>query len=204
MGFEEASEALDRLADREERVAAIIAEPMSNRGVELLAGVRSRHLGTRRILLVERGGWHHHPVRQAMVLGQVDGYLFMPWFPLEQCRIRGRGAVTLSERGTGRRTTMATAALFVMIGAAPPTQWLSETLARDDRGYLLTGTDPPDDQRSLSRPPLYLETSMPGVFAVGDVAHGASRRVAPSVGSGAVASQLIHGYLDGLSATDSG
>ena len=107
--------------------------------------------------------------------------------------------VTVAERGSSRRTTMPAAALFVMIGAEPPTQWLSGTLERDDHGYLLTGADIPDHRWSLSRPPLYLETSMPGVFAVGDVAHGASRRVAPSVGSGAVAIQLIHGYLDGPS-----
>ena len=99
---------------------------------------------------------------------------------------------------------MVAAALFVMIGAEPPTQWLGGTLERDDHGYLLTGADLPDDRWSLRRPPLYLETSMPGVFAVGDVTHGASRRVAPSVGSGAVAIQLIHGYLDGLSATEPG
>ena len=84
VGFDEAPGLLDGLANREERVAAVIAEPRSNAGVEFLAGVRIRHPGTRRILLVGRGGWHHHPVRQAMVLGQVDGYLFMPWFPLEQ------------------------------------------------------------------------------------------------------------------------
>jgi thioredoxin reductase (NADPH) len=90
------------------------------------------------------------------------------------------------------------AALFVMIGAEPPTEWLDGTIERDDHGYLLTGADLPAGRWSQSRPPLYLETSMPGVFAVGDVTHGASRRVAPSVGSGAVAVQLIHGYLEGL------
>jgi thioredoxin reductase (NADPH) len=106
--------------------------------------------------------------------------------------------VALRARSTGSRTTVPAAALFVMIGAEPPTEWLSGTVERDDRGYLLTGADVPAGRWSMSRPPLYLETSMPGVFAVGDVTHGASRRVAPSVGSGAVAVQLIHGYLDGL------
>jgi thioredoxin reductase (NADPH) len=107
--------------------------------------------------------------------------------------------LTLADRGFDQRRTVPAAALFVMIGAEPPTQWLSGALARDDHGYLLTDTDIPGDRWSLSRPPLYQETSMPGVFAVGDVAHGASRRVAPSVGSGAVAIQVIHGYLSGLS-----
>ena len=85
VSFDQAPGTLDRLADLGDRVAAVIAEPMSNHaGVEMLGGVRSRHLGTRRILLVQRGEWRHHPVRQAMVLGQVDGYLFIPWFPREQ------------------------------------------------------------------------------------------------------------------------
>lgn len=86
VGHDAAAGELDRLADRREPVAAVIAEPVSSTlaGLEYLAVVRDRHPGARRILLVERGGWRHHPVRQAMVLGQVDGYLFDPWFPREQ------------------------------------------------------------------------------------------------------------------------
>ena len=91
------------------------------------------------------------------------------------------------------------AALFVMIGAEPSSEWLSGTLVRDGHGYLRTGAQIPAHRGNLARPPLYLETSMPGVFAVGDVTQGASRRVAPSVGAGAVAVRLIHGYLEELS-----
>jgi thioredoxin reductase (NADPH) len=107
--------------------------------------------------------------------------------------------VTLRARRSGTLTTVPTAALFVMIGAEPSTDWLSGTLERDGHGYLRTGTQIPAHRWNLARPPLYLETSMPGVFAVGDVTQGASRRVAPSVGAGAVAVQLIHSYLEELS-----
>jgi thioredoxin reductase (NADPH) len=97
---------------------------------------------------------------------------------------------------TGAEEAVEASALFVMIGAEPGTQWLAGVLCRDDQGYLLTGRDvdtagsPPGQHR-----PRYLETSMPGVFAVGDVRHGSTKRVASSVGSGAIAIQLVHEYL---------
>jgi thioredoxin reductase (NADPH) len=92
------------------------------------------------------------------------------------------------------------AALFVMIGGEPRTEWLSG-VERDDRGYILTGHDllGPDGLPAgwpLKRPPLLLETSIPGVFAAGDVRHRSVKRVASAVGEGAVAVQLVHQYLD--------
>jgi thioredoxin reductase (NADPH) len=83
--------------------------------------------------------------------------------------------------------------LFVMIGAVPRTDWLAGTLARDPQGFVLTGTEveTPDDRR------MFMETSLRGVFAVGDVRHGSIKRVAPAVGSGAIAVQQIHSYLAG-------
>ena len=104
--------------------------------------------------------------------------------------------LTLRDRHDGDTETVDAAALFVMIGAVPHTDWLAPHLARDPSGYLLTGTDVAAlPSWPLPRSPLYLETSVPGVFAVGDVRHGATRRVAPSVGSGAIAIQLVHEYL---------
>jgi thioredoxin reductase len=81
------------------------------------------------------------------------------------------------------------------------TDWPTATLQRDERGFLLTGRDLLRDGRPprawpLDRPPLLLETSLPGVFAAGDVRHGSVKRVASAVGEGATAVQLVHHYLD--------
>jgi thioredoxin reductase (NADPH) len=105
-------------------------------------------------------------------------------------------ALTLHHRTTGASRDLQATGLFVMIGAVPHTQWLGPGFARDPGGYLLTGEQVAGlTQWPLERGPLFLETCMPGVFAVGDVRHGATRRVAPSVGAGAIAVQLIHEYL---------
>jgi thioredoxin reductase (NADPH) len=88
----------------------------------------------------------------------------------------------------------------VLIGAEPRTHWLRATIACDERGYLLTGRDLArggglPTRWPLGRPPLYLETSLPGVFAAGDVRHRSVKRVASAVGEGAIAVQLVHEYL---------
>jgi thioredoxin reductase (NADPH) len=92
--------------------------------------------------------------------------------------------------------TVAADGLFVLIGARPRTDWLPEELERDPDGFLLTGADISAGW-PLDRPPLLLETSMPGVFAAGDVRHGSVKRVASAVGEGSIAIQLIHGLLAG-------
>jgi thioredoxin reductase (NADPH) len=137
----------------------------------------------------------------------MSDYLIRELEALERVRVRphtevadayGAGrleGLVLRSRLTGDTDTVEAAALFVMIGADPRTEWLAPVLARDGDGYLLTGSDVERSSWSLSRPPRFLETSTPGVFAVGDVRHGATRRVAPSVGSGAIAVQLVHEYL---------
>jgi thioredoxin reductase (NADPH) len=82
-----------------------------------------------------------------------------------------------------------------MIGAHPHTDWLDGTLARDDQGYILTGADAAAQTTwpwPLERPPNLLETSLPGVFAAGDVRHGSVKRVASAVGAGSIAVQLAH------------
>ena len=104
----------------------------------------------------------------------------------------------------GTTTPAEAAAMFVMIGADPYTGWLGDAVRRDDRGYVLTGQDLLDDGRlppgwPLRRLPLPMETSVPGVFAVGDVRHGSVKRVASAVGAGAIAVQFVHQYLAGSS-----
>jgi thioredoxin reductase (NADPH) len=108
----------------------------------------------------------------------------------------------LRRRGDGATEEVPAAALFVMIGGEPRTDWLAG-VERDDRGYILTGHDllGPDGRPAgwpLRRPPLLLETSIPGVFAAGDVRHRSVKRVASAVGEGAVAVQLVHQYLGRL------
>jgi thioredoxin reductase (NADPH) len=90
--------------------------------------------------------------------------------------------------------------MFIFIGALPRTDWLGDSIERDDRGFVLTGPDlMQGGQRpkkwTLDRDPFLLETSVPGVFAVGDVRHGSVKRVASGVGEGSVAVQFIHQYL---------
>jgi thioredoxin reductase (NADPH) len=122
------------------------------------------------------------------------------------CEVRelhGNGALeglTFESTATGDRETVDTRALFVFIGADPCTAWLGGQLAVDEDGFVTTGADlqlthldPAGDDRS--RPPFLLETSRPGVFAVGDVRAGSIKRVASAVGEGAMAVRLIHQYL---------
>jgi thioredoxin reductase (NADPH) len=101
--------------------------------------------------------------------------------------------LVLREGTAGDHETVAADGLFVLIGARPRTDWLPSEIARDRRGFLFTGADLPDDHSwPLRRRPFLLETSMPGVFAVGDVRHGAVKRVASAVGEGSIAIQLVH------------
>jgi len=114
-------------------------------------------------------------------------------------------SLTLRDSVTGTTETLEAGALFVLIGATPHTEWLPESVARDERGFVLTGRDvltAGTPQRwPLDRPPLPLETSLPGLFAVGDVRHRSTKRVASAVGEGAVAIQLVHDYFDATSST---
>jgi thioredoxin reductase (NADPH) len=114
----------------------------------------------------------------------------------------GRGSLqtlTLRHRQTGATEVTPASALFVMIGTEPHTQWLEDSVARDDHGFILTGRDLVTAGQAHcwlpARPPLLLETSMPGVFAAGDVRHNSVKRVATAIGEGALAVQLLHQYL---------
>ncbi|HXA62569.1 MAG TPA: FAD-dependent oxidoreductase [Streptosporangiaceae bacterium] len=105
-------------------------------------------------------------------------------------------------RSDGTESVVDADAVFTFIGAAPRTDWLPPELIRDERGFVCTGADLTADLLTaagwpLSRPPFLLETSLPGVFAVGDVRAGAMRRVASAVGEGAMAVAFTHQYLAG-------
>jgi thioredoxin reductase (NADPH) len=109
-------------------------------------------------------------------------------------------AVTVQDRATGTTRTLAASAAFVFIGADPCTGWLGDAVVTDDDGFVVTGDalqvthlDPAGDGRQ--RAPFPLETSRPGVFAVGDVRSGSIKRVASAVGEGAMTVLLVHQYL---------
>ena len=103
--------------------------------------------------------------------------------------------LTLQDEGSGKREEVAASAVFILIGAEPHTEWLLPVLKCDNRGYILTGRDVPQQDWELARPPLPFETSLPGVFAVGDARHGSIKRVAGAAGEGSVAVGAVHQYL---------
>jgi thioredoxin reductase (NADPH) len=101
----------------------------------------------------------------------------------------------LRDRSSGDVESVPAAGLFVLIGAEPFTAWLPEAVSRDPWGFILTGPDIGDGWTQQERPPFLLETSLPGVFAVGDVRHGSVKRVASAVGDGSIVIRLAHEYL---------
>jgi thioredoxin reductase len=120
--------------------------------------------------------------------------------------IDGTGAdhlesLVLEDRHTQTRQSVPADALFVLIGSQPRTEWLGEDLARDRWGFILTGPDvlaDPAGRWQADRAPLLQETSLPGVFAAGDVRRGSVKRVASAVGEGATTIPLVHRYLEDI------
>jgi thioredoxin reductase (NADPH) len=111
----------------------------------------------------------------------------------------GRGwleHLVLRDKASQEESTVNAQALFLMIGARPHTEWLPPTIERDSGGFIFTGPDLSGRaRRALDRPPLALETSLPGVLAAGDVRHGSVKRVASAVGEGSIAIQQVHRLL---------
>jgi len=125
-----------------------------------------------------------------------------PW--TEVTSVSGDGHVqslTLRDSRTGACRDAAASWLFVFIGAEPHTDWLKGAVTRDPRGFVMTGPDLMDEGRrpagwGLPRDPYHLESSVPGVFAAGDVRSASVKRVASAVGEGAMAVSLVHRYLE--------
>jgi thioredoxin reductase (NADPH) len=117
--------------------------------------------------------------------------------------LEGKGRlerVTWQTAPNGKPQTYGIRHVFLMTGAVPNTDWLQGCVALDDKGFVKTGPDLHADEAvpdgwPLSRPPLHLETTIPGIFAVGDVRSGSAKRVAAAVGEGSVCVQLIHRVL---------
>jgi thioredoxin reductase (NADPH) len=105
-------------------------------------------------------------------------------------------AIEIINRSTGRTSRRDARVVFVLIGAEAATDWLPSEISRDQHGFVLTGTDAiKAGQWKADREPFDLETSAPGIFAVGDIRSGSVKRVAASVGEGGVAIALVHRYL---------
>jgi len=125
------------------------------------------------------------------------------WPNAEVAEVHGKDhleeiSVLCSTTGTTERVSAKS--LYIYIGALPRTDWLGDLVVRDDRGFILSGPDLKRDGKrpkgwALERDPSLLETSVPGIFVVGDVRHGSVKRVASGVGEGAVAIQFVHQYL---------
>ena len=121
----------------------------------------------------------------------------------EVAAVAGTGhleCLTIADRDTGATEVVFASWLFVFIGAEPRTDWLGETVARDGHGFLVTGPDlvtGPNARAGwpLERAPYSLETSIPGVFAAGDVRLDSMKRVASAVGEGAMTVYHVHRYL---------
>ena len=105
-------------------------------------------------------------------------------------------AIDVVDRRTGTTTRRDAKVLFVLIGAEAATDWLPSEIARDEYGFILTGTDAiRAGQWTADREPFALETSAPGIFAVGDIRSGSVKRVAAAVGEGGMAIAFVHRYL---------
>ena len=146
-------------------------------------------------------------VRAGSLAKSMSHYLIEQIAALENVEVR-TGAVALGAEGNdghlralrirasdGTETVEDADACFVFIGASPRTDWLEGVVARDERGFILAGTDVPKQGWPLSRDPYVLETSVPGVFVAGDVRTRSIKRVASAVGEGSMAVSLIHEYL---------
>ena len=109
-------------------------------------------------------------------------------------------SITLEESTTGKVETVSTQALFVFIGAKPNTNWLNDFVLRNQKGFILTGSDFLQAKQkpkswTVDREPFLFETSVPGIFATGDVRYQSVKRVASAVGEGSVAVRFVHQYL---------
>ena len=131
------------------------------------------------------------------LIGEIDGQLNIDVrYRTEIVDGTGDGeleSLTLHDSGQGVTETVPADAVFILIGAKPHTGWLPEQVVRDRYGFVVTGDA--SNGWSLARAPFVFESTMPGVFAVGDVRSGSVKRVASAAGEGSVAIQQVHQYL---------
>jgi thioredoxin reductase (NADPH) len=198
---------LDRLVGAGVFYGAAAAEAPAMTGLQVYvvggansAGQAALHLAryAARVTLLVRGGSLAAGMSDYLIR-QIDATPTITVRPGTRV-VAGRGdtrltGLVLEDGRRGGREEVPAAALFVLIGAEPCTDWLTDVLRVDDRGFVLTGRDLPAAAWPLSRAPFPFETSRPCVFAAGDVRFGSVKRVASAVGEGSVAVGSVHQYL---------
>ncbi|MCK6210205.1 FAD-dependent oxidoreductase [Georgenia sp. EYE_87] len=200
---------LEALTGRGVFYGATVSEAPSTRGKQVYVAGGGNSAGQAAVHLARYADQVTVLVRRATLAETMSEYLIREIEAAPNIAVRYRTEVVggtgtefveslrLRDVDTGREVDVP-GILFVLIGAEPRSHWLGEEVAKDRRGYVLTGADTPP--RSGPRAAALLETSLPGVFAAGDVRHGSVKRVASAVGEGALAVSLVHSYLGWLRA----
>jgi thioredoxin reductase (NADPH) len=191
---------------------AALSEAVAYKGqdVVVVGGANSAGQGAvyfaryaRKVTMVVRGSSLAKGMSQYLVdqIGGIENIEVLTYTDVVEAHGSDRlEAVTWHNRDTGQTKKMPAAALYIFIGAVPHTELVAGVVERNRVGFILTGQDVIQDGKlpkswNLKRDPFFLETSVPGIFASGDVRHGSVKRVATAVGEGAVAVSLIHQYL---------
>jgi thioredoxin reductase (NADPH) len=208
--------ALDRLVGMGVFYGAAAAEARAMAGQEVLVVGAGNSAGQAALHLARFAARVTILVRSESLAASMSDYLIQQLATTRNVEVRahtrvvdGRGedrleSVLVEDTRTGWRDELGAAAMFVLIGAEPRTEWLADALVRDAVGYVQTGRDVPPERWPVERPPMLLESSVPGVFAVGDVRRGSVKRIAAAVGEGSVAVGSVHEYLAELAARGAG
>ena len=149
-------------------------------------------------IVVRREGLE--PTMSSYLIGEISYNSRISVLPCSEV-VDGGGAgrlewIRVRDTGTGEESTHECRGLFLLLGAEPHCEWLPASVARDERGFVLTGRDIPSRFWADGLPPANLETTVPGIFAAGDIRAGSMKRVAAASGEGASVVPLVHGWLD--------
>ena len=185
---------------------AVEAEFCSDREIHVVGGGNSA--GQAAVFLSKKAKHVHVLVRGEGLAESMSSYLIERIEASERITLHTHSAIaelhgsdgrlehaTVEDSRSGDTREMPMDHLFMMIGAAPNTDWVGSCVARDDKGFVLTGAEIPEDRWSLERPPHVGEASCPGFFAVGDCRSGSVKRVASAVGEGSVCVAALHRVL---------